>query len=60
MSTVVRRRLELAGWVIFVLSALCFIAASLRSGDLLSITGSVLFLLACAFFIAPLTNSEKK
>ena len=55
MSAAARRRSELAGWAIFVLSALCFIIASVRSGDPVSIAGSGLFLLACVFFIAPLT-----
>lgn len=43
--------IELVGWVIFVLSALCFVMASI--GDPWSMAGSLLFLLACIVFLIP-------
>ena len=51
--TITRRKLERAGWVIFIASAICYTWAGLRAGDLLSTTGSLLFLIACFFFLAP-------
>ena len=43
----------LAGWILFVVSALFFIGAALRSGDPLALIGSVLFLIACFVFLVP-------
>ena len=45
---------EFAGWAVFVASACLFIAASVRSGDVLAIGGSVLFLAACFLFMVPI------
>jgi hypothetical protein len=47
-------RYPLAGWLLFMVSAGFFIAASLRSGDPLGLAGAVFFLLACFFFLPPL------
>ncbi len=47
---------QLWGWILFVLSAVFFTLASLRSGDLVTLTGSLLFLLACVLFIVPLVK----
>ena len=47
---------ELTGWVIFVLSACFFLAATIKSGDQLSIAGSALFLIACIVFMVPLVR----
>ncbi|MDH3741952.1 MAG: hypothetical protein OER56_10180 [Hyphomicrobiales bacterium] len=49
-----RHAFELAGWLTFVASACFFLAATIRSGDLLSIAGSGLFLAACFVFMVPL------
>ena len=49
-----RRRgenLELWGWILFVVSALFFIVASLRSGDIVGLLGGVFFFLACGVFL---------
>ncbi len=54
MSPITQLRCQLAGWILFVLSAFGFVAASLRAGDGLALAGSLLFLLACFAFIAPL------
>ena len=51
-----RHTFELAGWLIFVASACFFLAATIRSGDLLSIAGSGLFLAACIVFMVPLLS----
>ena len=47
------RRINLAGWWLFVISALFFIAASLRAGDMLGLLGSLFFLIACFVFLLP-------
>jgi hypothetical protein len=48
----------MAGWLLFVLSALGFLAAAVRSGDGLAILGSVLFLFACFAFLVPLIRQR--
>jgi hypothetical protein len=54
MSARVRRRYEFIGWITFVASAGFYLVSGLRAGDLLSTMGSVLFFVACIFFLAPL------
>lgn len=46
------KKFELWGWLLFVVSALFFIAASLRNGDVVGLLGGVFFLLACLVFLA--------
>ncbi len=46
-------RINLAGWWLFVISALFFIAASVRAGDMLGLLGSLFFLVACFVFLLP-------
>ncbi len=46
-------RINLAGWVLFVVSALFFIATSLRAGDMLGLLGALFFLIACFVFLIP-------
>lgn len=43
----------LAGWILFIVSALFFIASSWRSGDMLGLGGGVFFLVACLAFLVP-------
>ena len=52
------RRAHLLGWSLFVVSALLFIASSLRSGDLLGLGGGVFFLVACFAFLLPLLRGR--
>ncbi len=40
------RKYNLFGWVLFVISAFFFIAASLKTGDPLGLAGGLLFLAA--------------
>ena len=54
MSARARRRFEFIGWITFVASAGFYLVAGLRAGDALSIMGSVLFFVACIFFLAPM------
>ncbi len=46
-------RINLAGWWLFVISALLFIGASLRAGDMLGLLGALFFLVACFVFLLP-------
>jgi hypothetical protein len=43
---------EIWGWLMFVVSALFFIASSIRNGDVISLLGGIFFLLACVAFLA--------
>jgi hypothetical protein len=47
------------GWVLFVISALFFIASSIRTGDVVALFGGVFFLLACAVFLASCVGVRK-
>ncbi len=47
------RRVLIAGWLLFILSAIAFIASSLKSGDMLGLLGGIFFLLACFVFMVP-------
>ncbi|MCP5083790.1 MAG: hypothetical protein GY948_19050 [Alphaproteobacteria bacterium] len=59
MTAKAKFRFELAGWVLFTLSAAFFTLSSLKSGDLAAITGSALFFVACLVFMRPLLSSQK-
>lgn len=54
------RSLQILGWLLFIACALCYIAANIRSGDWLSLWGSLLFLLACLVFMAQLLPKPVK
>ncbi len=43
--------LHRAGWVLFLLSSVAFLAAGVRDGDVVVIVGSVLFAVACVLFL---------
>ncbi len=47
-------QLELVGWVLFILCALLYVATSLESQNTTSLLASLVFLVACFFFIVPL------
>lgn len=46
--------LHLIGWLLFLACAVLFIVSGVRSGDMLLIAGSIVFLVACVVFIVPL------
>lgn len=58
MNSRSKHAFEFIGWLIFVASALFFLASTIRSGDILSIVGSVLFLVACIVFMVPLLAAQ--
>jgi len=53
------RKYQLAGWLLFILCAIFFIASSLKNQDMLAFVGSVIFLIACIVFLIPLVTSKK-
>ena len=52
------RGFQIAGWILFLVSALFFIAASWRAGDALALAGGLLFLIACVVFLVPLVRGR--
>jgi hypothetical protein len=46
--------IQLFGWILFLVCAGFFIASSIESGSLLSLLGSIVFLVACFVFMYPL------
>lgn len=52
-------RFELAGWILFTLSAAFFTYSSLKAGDPAAVAGSALFFVACLVFMRPLLSSQK-
>lgn len=59
MTEKAKFRFELAGWVLFTLSAMFFTASSVKAGDPSAIAGSALFLVACIVFMRPLLACRK-
>ena len=53
MKAATESKLNLVGWMLFVVSALWFIAASVRAGDVVSLLGGLFFLLGCIVFLIP-------
>ena len=54
-----KAKYQLAGWLLFILCALCYMASSWRNQDTLAFMGSILFLLACVVFLLPLVMTGK-
>ena len=54
------RKFHLWGWVLFLVCAGFFIASAIGSGNMLGLTGSVIFLVACIVFIIPLVWKGNK
>jgi hypothetical protein len=51
---------NLAGWLLFILSAIFFLIASIQANDPYAIAGSLAFLIACLVFLVPLTSFFRK
>jgi len=50
--------LQITGWILFIGSALFFTASTFKSGDILGLGGSLLFLIACFVFLWPLVSDR--
>ena len=48
---------QIAGWILFIICAIFFVASSLKNQDVLTFIGSVIFLIACIVFLIPLVRS---
>ena len=53
------RNYHLAGWGLFLICALFFIASAALSGDALYLAGSIIFFVACIAFVIPLVSKER-
>jgi hypothetical protein len=53
-------RFQILGWVLFIVSALGFIASSIRNGDMLGLIGGAFFLVACFVFLIPYALPAEK
>ena len=51
---------DVAGWVLFIASAVGFIVSAWRSGDCAALVGGWLFLLACFVFLWPLVQDIQR
>jgi predicted membrane channel-forming protein YqfA (hemolysin III family) len=47
-----------AGWLLFIVSALFFVASAWRAGDPLALAGSIFFLIACFSFLVPIAGGK--
>jgi hypothetical protein len=46
-------RFNITGWLLFTGSAVFFTWSAMRAGDWISVIASLLFLIACLFFLVP-------
>jgi hypothetical protein len=53
------RSLHLGGWVLFIVSALFFIASGLRAGDTVGVLGGIFFLVGCLAFLVPMLRPRQ-
>ena len=54
------RNFQLWGWILFLVCAGFFIASGVAGGDILSVAGSIIFLIGCVVFIVPLVMKGKR
>ena len=47
------RGYHMLGWILFVVSAIGFLVASVRAEDVAAVIGSLFFLIACIVFLIP-------
>jgi len=50
---------QIIGWVHFIICAILFLASGLVNNDILTLMGSVIFLIACIVFLIPLFSEYK-
>jgi uncharacterized membrane protein YhhN len=54
------KRYHLAGWLLFLVCAIFFIAQNLTDNNILGLSGSVIFLAGCIAFLIPLVCNWHK
>ena len=47
------------GWILFILCAIFYLISGLKGQDWISVSGSVVFLLACFIFLIPLIREMR-
>ena len=52
-GNILAARFQILGWVLFIVSAVAFIASSIKNGDTLGLIGGLFFLFACFVFLVP-------
>ena len=58
MRTEKEKRYHVAGWILFVICAVFFIASGIKNKDTLTFAGSIVFLIACVVFLIPLLRRK--
>jgi hypothetical protein len=58
VKTEIGMKWVVAGWLLFIVSALFFIAAAWRTGDMLALAGGIFFLVACFSFLVPIAGKK--
>ncbi len=48
------------GWILFVICAVFYMASSIESRSMLSLAGSIVFLVACIVFMIPLVKKARE
>jgi len=54
------RNFQIAGWILFILSALLFTWSTARAGDYIGLAASLLFLIACLVFLVPIFRPQSE
>jgi len=54
------QKYNLWGWLLFIISALGFLASSLKNRDPLALVASLFFLVACIVFLIPLVTKTDR
>lgn len=57
MSKYDEQKWQLAGWISFIICSMLFIVDSIRSGNMIALVASLLFLLGCVQFTVPVVYS---
>jgi choline-glycine betaine transporter len=51
---------QLWGWILFLICSVLFIISGVRTGDVVTIVASVMFLLGCVVFVIPLIQAIRR
>jgi len=60
ISSKAEKQFHLVGWLMFLVCAVFFILQSLTDNNIFGLSASVIFLVACVFFLVPLLRNWKK
>ena len=52
-------KFQLIGWSLFILCSIFYVISSIIARDWFYLSGSIVFLAACVFFILPLVKKTK-